>query len=219
MHRNMKSTSAPARARMCARRAKRRAGGFTLLELLLVLGLIVAMVGIAWPALRGPFGGARLREAAKQVRVEMSRTRLSAMETDAVYELQYGVDASRFRVRRLLDLNPAESEECAATDYVSDATSGESDASAGWTEFELPEGVVFADPLAPADDGLAHAPVEEASTVGAWSTPIVFYPDGTTSTTEMRLRNERGDEVVITLRGLTGVSHMADRDPATRVVR
>lgn len=204
-----------------ARSSRRAKSGFTLLELLLVLGLIVAMVGIAWPALRGPLGGARLREAAKQVRVEMSRTRLSAMESDAVYELQYGVEAGRFRVRRLLDLNPAEDEESAVADYTSDDNrTGESEMEVGWSEFELPAGVVFADPLVPADEHTSPvATPEDASVATAWSSPIVFFPDGTTSTTEMILRNERGDEVVITLRGLTGVSQMADHASNAGLVR
>lgn len=206
-----------------ARRHDRRA--FTLLELLLVLGLIVAMIGIAWPALRGPLGGARLREAAKQVRVEMSRTRLAAMEADAVYELQYAFEAGRFRVRRMLDLNPAENEECATADYASsdDSTNGDEGPANGWTEFELPAGVIFSDPLLVGQDDEADAGFAsestESSAATSWSAPIVFFPDGTTSTTEVVLRNERGDEMLISLRGLTGVSQVADQAPAERVVR
>ncbi|MBX3414098.1 MAG: hypothetical protein KF708_15530 [Pirellulales bacterium] len=210
---------------MSRRGSRRSRRAFTLLELLLVLGLIVAMVGIAWPSLRGPLGGARLHEAAKQVRVEMSRTRLAAMESDAVYELQYAVESGQFRVRRMLDLNPAENEECATVDYTSagDNPNGDQGANIGWTEFALPSGVVFADPMFVGETAATEAVgtfASETADVVSWSTPIVFYPDGTTSTTEFVLRNERGDEVVVSLRGLTGVSQMADQAPAAqRLVR
>jgi len=39
-----------------------------------------------------------------------------------------------------------------------------------------------------------------------WSTPIFFYPDGTTSTAAILLKNEAGRCIEIRLRGLTGTS-------------
>ena len=220
-----RSVALLARPAVSCTKPTRRRRAFTLLELLLVLGLIAAMVGIAWPALRGPLGGARLREAAKQVRVEMSRTRLSAMEADAVFELQYALETGQFRVRRMLDLNPAENEECATADYASsdESTNGDEGPAVGWTEFALPAGVVFSDPLLVGQTEEAEAGAATvtagASDAMSWSAPIVFFPDGTTSTTELVLRNERGDEVVVSLRGLTGVSQVADQVPAARMVR
>jgi Tfp pilus assembly protein FimT len=44
------------------------------------------------------------------------------------------------------------------------------------------------------------------NTVGAWASPIFFYPDGTTSTTMVTLQNEAGRSMTIRLRGLTGSS-------------
>jgi len=202
-----------------------RQRGFTLLELLLVLAVIVTMIGLAWPALRGSLGSARLHDAAKQVRVELSRTRLAAMEADAVYELQYSRDSGSYRVRRMLDLNPAaEGEECALpaeTDAWDDtSTSSDQGGLAGWAEFSLPEGVVFAAAALAADERTVStdAPLEVDAPLD-WSEPIVFFPDGTTSTAEVVLRNDRGDELVITLRGLTGVSQIAEEGASERLVR
>ena len=46
---------------------------------------------------------------------------------------------------------------------------------------------------------------ETAGTEGtAWSTPIFFYPDGSTSTAAILLKNEAGRCIEVRLRGLTG---------------
>ena len=37
------------------------------------------------------------------------------------------------------------------------------------------------------------------------SDPILFYPDGTTSTSRLRLHNEYGRWMELSIRGLTGV--------------
>ncbi len=53
---------------------------------------------------------------------------------------------------------------------------------------------------------------------GIWSTPIFFYPDGTTSTAAVLLKNSRDKCIEIRLRGLTGtgtVSEMAAVDNYT----
>jgi hypothetical protein len=40
----------------------------------------------------------------------------------------------------------------------------------------------------------------------AWAEPILFHPDGTTSTAQVRLVNEHGSTLDVSLRGLTGLS-------------
>jgi len=47
---------------------------------------------------------------------------------------------------------------------------------------------------------------ETSGTDGTWSSPIFFYPDGSTSTAAMLLRNGAGRCIEIRLRGLTGSS-------------
>jgi len=42
------------------------------------------------------------------------------------------------------------------------------------------------------------------------STPILFYPDGTTSTARLLLRNEYDRSIELSLRGLTGVARVGE---------
>jgi hypothetical protein len=39
---------------------------------------------------------------------------------------------------------------------------------------------------------------------------ILFYPDGTTSTAEVTIKNERGKYITIKLRGLTGAARVTN---------
>ena len=49
-----------------------------------------------------------------------------------------------------------------------------------------------------------------ASDGGVWSTPIFFFPDGTTSTAAVLLKNDRDKCVEIRLRGLTGTGMICE---------
>jgi type II secretory pathway pseudopilin PulG len=75
-----------------------RAGGFTLLELLLVLGLLVLMAAAAWPSLNRPLATIRLREGARGMCNELARARLRAIETGNVLVLRYEAGSARYEV-------------------------------------------------------------------------------------------------------------------------
>lgn len=198
--------------------------GFTLLELMLVLGLIVAIGGLSWPALRGPLANQRLHAAAKQVRVELARARLAAIESGEPQRFQFVPTGNAYRVGvdRVL-LAPADGSQ-GADDNGPRLTAGGSESAPTalapeavepqrWSEFELPAGVKFSELLveqivAPTSQPLAPASAEEeldpAVSGQTWSPPIVFHPDGTTQNAELSLQNERGMRIAVRLRGLTG---------------
>ena len=44
----------------------------------------------------------------------------------------------------------------------------------------------------------------------AWSEPIYFFPDGTTTTVRLLLRNEHEFYIILDLRGLTGITTVSD---------
>ena len=206
------------------RRARSSRCGYTLLEMLLTIGLVVAMAGFAWPALRGPLGNQRLREAAKTVRIELAKTRLRAMETAEPYQLRYLPGTGHFYVGPVaadsVATDDAETEwdfGRAAIDAADDGSNGPS----GGYRLELPKGVVFAtdemlDDIELTSTDIANADVDNALGDSAtselvplddlrWSAPIRFRPDGTTTSTRILLRNEQNNVVELTLRGLTGV--------------
>ena len=45
---------------------------------------------------------------------------------------------------------------------------------------------------------------------GAWSEPIMFNPDGTTSDASLLLQNDQGHTIRVTLRGLTGIASASE---------
>ncbi|MEZ6073787.1 MAG: prepilin-type N-terminal cleavage/methylation domain-containing protein [Pirellulales bacterium] len=82
--------------------AKQRRGtgptGFTLVEVLLVLGILVLLAAAAWPNLRRPLAATRLREAARGLCNELARARLRAIETGNVLELRYEPGRRRYEI-------------------------------------------------------------------------------------------------------------------------
>jgi hypothetical protein len=82
------------------------------------------------------------------------------------------------------------------------------------TESELPAGIIFAEPaarreLAPEDesDFAADAEDDEDSLLAeGWSPAIIFLPDGTATNATLALRDGRGGQVLVQLRGMTGLA-------------
>jgi prepilin-type N-terminal cleavage/methylation domain-containing protein len=90
-----------------SRRRPRR--GFTLLELILVLALMVAIVSLAGTNLRSGFRHQRLRKAAEQVRTEWARARIEAIKRGRVhvfYHTQQGNQYVTMPQASLDDLPP-----------------------------------------------------------------------------------------------------------------
>ena len=75
-----------------------RARGMTLLELMLVLGLLVMIGAMAVPAFRLPFEHHRLRQGGELVRVEWNKARIKAMKTGQIQMFRYTADANTYQV-------------------------------------------------------------------------------------------------------------------------
>ena len=196
---------------MVARRPKpvcpgRRA--FTLLEVLLTLCLLVMLAALTWPALSRPLANQRLRSGADQVRTEWARARVAAISSGRVYAFRYAPDSDRYSVR------PFDSSEFCMEGQGTEGTTALEGGAGGTTGFSsreqgLPEGVLFAagEKLPEANVAPLAADSTPATEDGlAWAEPILFHPDGTTSTAQVRLVNEHGSTVDVSLRGLTGLS-------------
>jgi len=181
---------------------------FTLLELLLTLCLLVMLAALTWPALGRPLANQRLRSAADQVRAAWARARVAAISSGRVYAFRYAPDSDRYLVR------PLDTSEFCMEGQGTEVTTpveGQTEAGMGFasSEHRLPEGVLFAagEKLPEATAVPLAADSMPASEDGlAWAEPILFHPDGTTSTAQLRLVNEHGSTVDVSLRGLTGLS-------------
>ncbi len=191
------------RGRLCSCRA------FTLVEVLLVLSLIVVFGAIAWPVLRYSLASQRLRSAADQIRVEFTRARLAAIKDQIPYLFRYLPGEATY------SLQPVG--ESAVAGFVGlgawDVAGGGSESNVVGTpaliqEKSLPEGVVFVAGSSRRDLRAEVVLEEWASVSGqvalAWSDPIIFFPDGTTTDAELTLGNDQGRQITVFLRGITG---------------
>ncbi len=185
--------------------ASPKRGGYTLSEVLLVLGVIAGVAALAQPALRSSLGDSRLRSAARQVRTELAKTRLRAMQSGTAQLFRYQVERNCFEIvpadfdsEERIEGVPSAADLAAAVP-ASPAPSADAVAQPRTepVQRELPEGVSF-------------GPIEERRTAEideeGWTEPIVFYPNGRAADATIRLRGERGAVVDVSLRGLTGVA-------------
>jgi prepilin-type N-terminal cleavage/methylation domain-containing protein len=189
----------------------RRRSGFTLSEMLVVLGILVTVTALAQPALRGALGDSRLRSAAKLVRVELSKARLRAMQSGIAQQFRYQLGKNRFQIVPAVAVEQAEPGRTgrqtgrdgvrpARTDRQRvTAEAGAAGAPEELPSQELPDGICFEPAV---DEPLAVV----AGSEEGWSDPIVFYPNGRTKNAQIRIKGERNTVVDVSLRGLTGVA-------------
>ena len=182
------------------------------METLLVLAVLVMIASLVWPTLDRTFDNQRLRKSADQVRAAWARARIKAMSTGRIHIFQHIVAGDRYAIHRRTGT------EVNVGSAVGQVPAGFADASCEnpipmGGERKLPKGVTFVASQA-AVDSRAEMVSADASQFRqpeqGWSVPIFFYPDGTTSTARLALKNSRGRLIELTLRGLTGVIVVGD---------
>ena len=232
-----------------------RRNGFTLVEVMVVLFILVliAMLGIS--TLRGTLVHQQLKFSADKMRGEWLDARVRAMEEGQIFCMRCQIGGNTIIVDRVLDahftagLSSRQTSSRYDTGYeydpfekggftgdLQDFVLRDPDAAtvgSGTSIIKLPESIIFADAIAAAEERSAFylgltAPAEtqtddieiyqvEAIMTGevrlgetpsangkTWSVPIFFYPDGSTSTAAVLLKNENGRCIEVRLRGLTG---------------
>lgn len=186
--------------------------GFSLVEVLLVLTLLVIVGSLVWTASDNPIVGQRLRRAADRVQAVWSKARVEAMTSGRIQLFRYAPNTGRFCVetRAGFGFYAGQDSQDAASERATPAVAPESDPAND--ENSLPQGILFV-ASATELDSRAAAVLEDENTGGAatqWSEPILFYPDGTTSNARLVLTTEEGRCVELSLRGLTGVSTVGE---------
>jgi len=231
-----------------------RPTGFTLVEVLLVLVILVLLATLGIPVLRGTLAQQELKSSADQIRGEWLEAKVRAMDEGQIFCMRAQIGGSTVVISRVLDvhftaglssrqtssrfdaynqLDPFEKGGFSGDVY--DFILRDPDSAMAGSDvitLKLPGTVVVADVITVAEERAAFylgltAPgetvVEEFSeleammtgdvrlgetpgTDGTWSSPVFFYPDGSTSTAAMLLRNGMGRCIEIRLRGLTGSS-------------
>ena len=210
---------------------RRQRPGFTLMEILLVVALLVAISAIALPALEGPMENHRLRVSGDIVRVEWSHARIKAMETGRTYVFKYQPELQNFKIEpwhleddylesshvvqgmaggAFAGANRIQANSASSSSgiYSPTSTTATSTVELG----KLPESVVFVGSETELDDRSAFlsTTMSGGERDVIWSDPIFFYPDGTSSTARILIRNSRARYLMVSVRGLTGVVHVSD---------
>ena len=190
-----------------SRRRVHRRGGFTLLEMVVVLMVIVVIVSITWPQLMRFTREQQLRDWTSQVRANMQGARIKAIENGLVYQFRYEPGGRWFAVL------PYDRPD--AGNSTSDSTAGKSRFEAASstgppaTLIELPEGLTFrfkdSQPTEEMNqEWIKLLPTKEPLGRVMWSLPILFNLDGTADNATVYLENETNHSQLLTLRGLTG---------------
>lgn len=171
------------------RQAVARRRGFTLIEMLIVLVIVVVVIGASWPRLRTAWSKAELRSAARSVRVAMSQARLDAIDSGAPRQFRYQPGGSLYEVGVYTLSDDALL--AAAPDSTSETPAA---------QYELPHGVRFVVTSPTAE------PVSPEAASDQWSEPLLFYPNGCSANAKLRLSGDEELYVNVVLRGVTGVA-------------
>jgi len=181
--------------------------GVTLVELLLVLALLVIIGALSTPLLANSFSQARLRHGGELLRAAWGKTRLAAMQSGETYVFRYEPEGSRYQTAMLSSLNTTGTVGGPAPADESDRNTQYSEADILRLErSELPEGVVFSSGHLTDTQQLAGGVGGD----GNWSSPILFFADGTTTDAVVILANSQQKSMRVTLRGLTGISRTSE---------
>ena len=193
----------------------RRHTAYTLLELLIVLGLIVLIVGIGFPAVHRMFIHGELKAGVRQLQSELYRTRLEAMKSGKPYVFRCEIGTANFEIvpKAIFDQRQQEQAGLGATAVGSELLGGNTDfddpfAAGPMEPVEMvvatPSGDIYRKTL---NGNIIFAPAPVGAMPG-WSAPVLFYPNGRTSQTSFALLTTRfyTFRQELHLRGLTGTA-------------
>jgi len=205
-----------------ASRRLRAAGGFTLLEVVLVIGLLAILAGFAWPAMSVMFRKSQLPESADQFKSLLGLTRAQAMLDNRRYRIRFA-PKERFPV---IESEPdpftaVGKYEAVKADWTADerllGDAQVHEIRLGRPEYTLPfdDEKAGIDVSAPGDDASATSDgIVDAESDGTQTEPtftpemtsdepvdekrptIVFEPDGSTNWATIILANKSPDAVL-----------------------
>jgi len=195
------------------RSTRRRA--VTLIELILVLAILVVITAMAWPALDRPISNQRLRKAADRIRTEWTRARVKAMTDGVTCVFRYTLyeDGYSIETEGDSDFMPRDGTASSLGGLTMDQAELPA-RSQEYSERKLPENIVFSAGETTYDTRstmISSSGESRSSIQSGLSDPILFFPDGTTSTARLSLRNTEFDyEIELTLRGIIGAVSVSD---------
>ena len=174
--------------------------GFTLLELLIVMGILVIMTGLIAPTVVRQVRETRVAQAAESVRETIARSRTLALDVGIDYQFRFEPNGRHFVVLPL-ELEPADT----------NSTVGESDTSnylrlAGELSEDFRLQATSDRPTVETLEVAWFGKLENALQLSdaLWSSPVIFHFDGTAADAGFRVTTDEKLTVDLSVRGLTG---------------
>ncbi|MCH2202561.1 MAG: prepilin-type N-terminal cleavage/methylation domain-containing protein [Fuerstiella sp.] len=175
--------------------------GFTLLELLVVVAIVIFLGGLVAPNVVSLVRENRVSQAAESVREVISISRTFALDAGFDYQFRYETNGQKFVVLPL-DLEPADTgstgEDTKRSDYM--RLSGELD-----EDFRL-HAVDDVDETIEVLEAAWFGQLDNALMLSQakWSSPIIFRFDGTAADAGFQITTTNQLTVDLSVRGLTG---------------
>jgi len=181
--------------------------------MMLVLAVLVAVGAMVLPALHGPLEDQRLLKSADLIRAQWTKARVTAMKNGRMYVFRYVTATDEYAIEPWsgeADATEASQEALSMETLPLPQATTEKRHMLGVAGQRLPDGVQFFMGETQADNRLAQTAADTAAPAAENAvSPIVFYPDGSTSDARLVLTNERFF-VELTLRGLTGMVRVSE---------
>ena len=189
----------------------------TLIEVLLVLAVLVMLAAVTWPAMDRPMTDQRLRKAADRVRTAWAKARVDAMSSGNTFVFRCTLESDEFTIESQAGPESVGSM-TSSTPGQFDETVAETTEPLSSKTRQLPRDIRFVDGEVNFDTRatILLSATEDASddAVGECLDPILFFPDGTTSTATLILESKHERRIELSIRGLTGVITVGSTYPA-----
>lgn len=201
--------------------------GFTLLELLLVLAILALLAGIAVPTFDSMISSRRLLQSVERLQNELLEARVQAMKTGQAQVFRATIHGNSYSITPWLSGNEDSDASAGATVMTAGGVVETERSQAGGVAASAVDGsdavktldrdVMFltVDTLVDARNALeiqksgeiAPLPGTPTPSVsGSPSSPLLLYPDGTSTTAQIVLADIYGRRMAIQVRGVTGRS-------------
>lgn len=197
--------------------------GFTLLEVLLVLAILAALAGLAAPTIDSMITSRKLSVAADQIANDIAEGRIRAIQTGQTQVFEATLGGRNYTVKPWLTANDEINASAGATITTSTGLTLDTSAAAGGgvesspstgqsKELELDPYVQFIAVETLMDTRSAAAiqtetgalPASGSGAAGSTSNPVLIYPDGSSTTAQIILVDQKGRRMVVQLRGIVG---------------
>ena len=185
----------------------------SLLEILLVLGILSVLAAIVVPSYNAFVVRQRIRQSVERLEVELQEARMQAIRSGQAQMLRFQIGTSEYVSQPWMSESDAVNAGPGAT--VQNAVGQIVQTSTNPLEVvaevkpttakKLDEGVLISSANTQNDSRTMMAQLEVGTTTGAtWSTPILFYPDGSSTTAEIIIEDQLGNRTSVQIRGITG---------------